>query len=125
MYQHKHSDMTLAERFYEDGTQVDVPTHVRIEYYTAEGSGAIAVERDGDTCTGCTLSQDGRTLTARLPLSRADLGSGRLMRAATVYTQDAAYPGGVKQTRTPSFTGAILWDGASDGDTEIVGEVTI
>lgn len=117
---HYKSDCQIIERFYsyDDGTavQVPVPERIKIEYYIDKGKGSIVVERKGDYCHNCSVSDDGMTLIAAIPLAKHPIGRGRLLCDKVEYIDDPLFPGGHKVKVTPMLTSIELWSQASDND---------
>lgn len=117
---HYKSDCQIIERFYsyDDGTavQVPVPERIKIEYYIDKGKGSIVVERKGDYCHNCSVSDDGMTLIAAIPLAKHPIGCGRLLCDKVEYIDDPLFPGGYKVKVTPMLTSIELWSQASDND---------
>ncbi len=122
-YQNFKSDFVSAHEFYrQDGdtkTQVAVPSHVRLTFFTEERRGCITVERNGAKMTGCSVSGDGMTLTAHVPLSRKCLGTGELFCEIAEISADAAFPEQEKIEVTPIKTGVTLWPGKTDDSAEV------
>lgn len=117
---HYKSDCQIIEQFYsyDDGTavQVPVPERIKIEYYIDKGKGSIVVERKGDYCHNCSVSDDGMTLIAAIPLAKHPIGCGRLLCDKVEYIDDPLFPGGYKVKVTPMLTSIELWSQASDND---------
>lgn len=117
---HYKSDCQIIEQFYsfDDGTavQVPVPERIKIEYYIDKGKGSIVVERKGDYCHNCSVSDDGMTLIAAIPLAKHPIGRGRLLCDKVEYIDDPLFPGGYKVKVTPMLTSIELWSQASDND---------
>ena len=122
-YIHWRDDFSITESFSEDGHSVSVPQRVRIEYFTARGHNRFVVERNGDTFVNCELSGGGSTLTVHLSLRDNPIGHGRLLRIATVITQDSHFPNGLKYNSYPGKLEAILYFGKSDGPLDIASEI--
>ncbi len=122
-YQNFKSDFTSVHTFSrQEGdtkTQIAVPEHIRLTFFTAERCGFIAVERNGSETNGCSVSEDGMTLTARIPLSRKSLGTGELLCEIAEISPDAAFPEQEKIEVTPIKTGVTLWPGKSDDSAEV------
>lgn len=124
---HWRDDFSLTETFYRDDgsgrTAIPVPEHVEICYFTPVGHGRFVASRNGDVFENCSLSADGYTLTVNLSLRSFPVGHGRLLRIATVITEDPAFPGGLKYTRFPSKLDVVLYDGKSDGPLDIASDI--
>lgn len=121
-YQNFKSDFVAVHKFYgQDGdtkTQTAVPAHVRLTYFTEERRGCITVERNGAKMTGCSVSEDGMTLTANVPLSRKCLGTGELFCEIAEISADSAFPEQEKIEVTPVRLGVTLWPGKTDDAAE-------
>ena len=128
-YQNFKSDFTSVHTFHrqEGGTktQIAVPEHVRLTFFTAERCGFIAVERNGAQMSGCSLSSDGLTLSANIPLSRKSLGTGELFCEIAEISADAAFPEQEKIEVTPVKLGVTLWPGKSDDSDEVQSELVM
>lgn len=122
-YIHWRDDFSITESFSEDGHSVSVPQRVRIEYFTARGHNRFVAERNGDTFVNCELSGGGDTLTVHLSLRDNPIGHGRLLRIATVITQDSHFPDGLKYNSYPGKLEAILYFGKSDGPLDLASEI--
>lgn len=124
---HWRDDFSLTETFYRDDgsgrTAIPVPEHVEICYFTPVGHGRFVASRNGNVFENCSLSADGYTLTVNLSLRSFPVGHGRLLRIATVITEDPAFPGGLKYTRFPSKLDVVLYDGKSDGPLDIASDI--
>lgn len=118
------ADFILTERFYQNGTLISVPSRLELRYYTEERPDAVFLaDRNGNTCNRCKVSNDGKSLSVYLSLSRNPIGRGRLLRSATVITSNADFPDGIKKVTSPAPVDVILWEGASDDSMEVVGTV--
>lgn len=126
-YQHYKSDFSSVHRFFrQDGdtnNQVAVPRHVRLRFFTEERLNVFVVERDGDQMTGCSLSEDGMTLTASVPLSRICLGKGELFCEIAEITPDPDFPEQERIEVTPIRLGVTLWPGKSDDSLEVSADI--
>lgn len=124
---HWRDDFSLTETFYRDDgsgrTAIPVPEHVEICYFTPVGHGRFVASRNGNVFENCSLSADGYTLTVNLSLRSFPVGHGRLLRIATVITEDPAFPDGLKYTRFPSKLDVVLYDGKSDGPLDIASDI--
>ena len=122
-YQNFKSDFVAVHKFYRlDGdtkAQVVVPEHVRLTLFTEERHGCIIVERNGAETNGCSVSEDGMTLTAHVPLSRKCLGTGELFCEIAEISTDAAFPEQEKIEVTPVRLGVTLWPGKSDDSLDV------
>ena len=122
-YQNFKSDFTSVHRFYvtDNGvkTQVKVPQHVRLTFFTEQRCGCITVERNGDRTSGCTLSKDGMSLTASVPLSRTFLGEGELFCEVAQIETDSSFPQSERTEVTPLRPGITLYAGQTDEGAEI------
>lgn len=111
-------DFTLDITFTteQNGTKVEapVPNHVKIDYYTDDQWKPYTVERNGNVCTNCKVSD--KKLVAHLSLAEHPIGVGLLRYIITEYTQDASYPGGTRKKVTPGQTDIILWTGRDSED---------
>ena len=125
--QNYKGDFSIIERFYagEDKTPVEVPQHLRIDYFTRNPKGKYTVVRNGDVCTGCAVSDDGMSLTCYLALSRKCIGIGELLKVVTEIQDDGNFPDGKKFLPVPQTTDIMLVEGQSDGGKEISSEVMI
>lgn len=128
-YQNCKGDFLIVESFYVDEAKAQpmpVPEHIRIEYFTMYGNGSrYVVERDGDTCSSCSVSEDGMSLISNIPLSRYPLGTGELMKLVVEIVADPAFPDGKKYITTPGTTGIMLFPGVSDGSPEIQSSIVM
>lgn len=126
-YQHYKSDFSSVHRFFrQDGdtnNQVAVPGHVRLRFFTEERLNVFVAERDGDQMTGCSLSEDGMTLTASVPLSRICLGKGELFCEIAEITPDQDFPEQERIEVTPIRLGVTLWPGKSDDSLEVSADI--
>lgn len=126
-YQHYKSDFSSVHRFFrQDGdtnNQVAVPRHVRLRFFTEERLNVFVAERDGDQMTGCSLSEDGMTLTASVPLSRICLGKGELFCEIAEITPDPDFPEQERIEVTPIRLGVTLWPGKSDDSLEVSADI--
>lgn len=122
-YQHYKSDFSSVHQFFrQDGdtkNQVAVPGHVRLRFFTEERLNVFVAERDGDQMTGCSLSEDGMTLTASVPLSRICLGKGELFCEIAEITPDQDFPEQERIEVTPIRLGVTLWPGKSDDSLDV------
>lgn len=122
-YQNFKSDFTSVHTFYrqegDEKKQIAVPEHVRLTFFTAERCGCITVERNGVNMTSCSLSEDGMTLNARVPLSRKSLGTGELFCEISEITTDAEFPDKERIEVTPIRLGVTLWPGKSDDSLDV------
>lgn len=124
IYKNYRSDFNVRVSFLRisDGetAAVPVPGHVRVEFKTHEKYQPFIVERDGASCSMCSLSSDGMALTAHLSLSRHMIGRGQLLADIVVITPDPAFPDRVKEAAMPVTFDAILYSGKSgDGDLSV------
>ncbi len=128
-YQNFKSDFTAVHKFYTtDGstqTQIAVPQHVRLTYFTAERCGCIVVERDGAVLDGCTVSGDGMTLTAAIALSKTFLGTGELICEIEEFSDNSEFPEGVRKDVTPVKMAVMLWPGKSSDDSSVESDIVI
>lgn len=126
-YQHYKSDFSSVHQFFrQDGdtkNQVAVPGHVRLRFFTEERLNVFVAERDGDQMTGCSLSEDGMTLTASVPLSRICLGKGELFCEIAEITPDQDFPEQERIEVTPIRLGVTLWPGKSDDSLEVSADI--
>lgn len=128
-YQHYKSDFSSVHRFFrQDGdtkNQVAVPGHIRLRFFTEERLNVFVAERDGDQMTGCSLSEDGMTLTASVPLSRICLGKGELFCEIAEITPDQDFPEQERIEVTPVRPGVTLWPGKSDDSLEVSADIVL
>lgn len=128
-YQNFKSDFTSVHTFYrqegDEKKQIAVPEHVRLTFFTAERCGCITVERNGVNMTSCSLSEDGMTLKARVPLSKKSLGTGELFCEISEITTDAEFPDKERIEVTPIRLGVTLWPGKSDDAAEVQSELVL
>lgn len=128
-YQNFKSDFTSVHTFYrqegDEKKQIAVPEHVRLTFFTAERCGCITVERNGVNMTSCSLSEDGMTLNARVPLSRKSLGTGELFCEISEITTDAEFPDKERIEVTPVRPGVTLWSGKSDDSLEVSADIVL
>ena len=128
-YQNFKSDFTSVHTFYrqegDEKKQIAVPEHVRLTFFTAERCGCITVERNGVNMTSCSLSEDGMTLNARVPLSRKSLGTGELFCEISEITTDAEFPDKERIEVTPVRPGVTLWPGKSDDSLEVSADIVL
>lgn len=128
-YQHYKSDFSSVHRFFrQDGdtkNQVAVPGHIRLRFFTEERLNVFVAERDGDQMTGCSLSEDGMTLTASVPLSRICLGKGELFCEIAEITPDQDFPEQERIEVTPIRLGVTLWPGKSDDSLEVSADIVL
>lgn len=128
-HQNFKSDFQTVHTFSEvkDGSaeQIEVPQHVRLTFFTPQRRGCITAERNGDTMNGCSLSDDGMTLTAFVPLSRTFLGEGELICEVAVISDDAGFPGGKRTEVTPVKIGVALWPGETDGGDGVESDIIL
>lgn len=122
-YIHWRDDFSITESFSTGGSPSAVPDRVLIEYFTAKGRSKFVASRDGNRFENCSLSQDGMSLTVYLSLRGHPVGFGRLLRLATVITEDANYPDGLKHTKFPGSLDAVLYLGKSDGPLNMASEI--
>ncbi len=122
-YQHYKSDFSSVHQFFrkegDKDLQIAVPDHVRLTFFTEERLGAFVAERNGDKMTGCSLSEDGKTLTTSIPLSRICLGTGELFCEIAVITPDSNFLQQERIEVTPVKMGVTLWRGKSDDGTYV------
>ena len=122
-YQNFKSDFTSVHTFYKQNgdtkIQIAVPEHVRLTFFTAERCGKIVVERNGTEMNGCTLSADGMTLSANIPLSRKSLGIGELLCEIAEITSEAGFPDSERVEVTPVKLGVTLWPGKSGDSLDV------
>lgn len=128
-YQNFKSDFSSVHRFFrQDGdtnNQVAVPGHVRLRFFTEERLNVFVAERDGDQMTGCSISEDGMTLTASVPLSRICLGKGELFCEIAEITPDPDFPEQERIEVTPIRLGVTLWPGKSDDSLEVSADIVL
>lgn len=128
-YQNFKSDFTSVHTFYrqegDEKKQIAVPEHVRLTFFTAERCGCITVERNGVNMTSCSLSEDGMTLNARVPLSKKSLGTGELFCEISEITTDAEFPDKERIEVTPVRPGVTLWPGKSDDSLEVSADIVL
>lgn len=128
-YQNFKSDFTSVHTFCrqegDEKKQIAVPEHVRLTFFTAERCGCITVERNGVNMTSCSLSEDGMTLNARVPLSKKSLGTGELFCEISEITTDAEFPDKERIEVTPIRLGVTLWPGKSDDSLEVSADIVL
>ena len=128
-YQNFKSDFTAVHKFYTtDGstqTQIAVPQHVRLTYFTTERRGCIVVERNGAILDGCTVSEDGMTLTAAIALSKTILGTGELICEIEEFSDNSEFPEGIRKDVTPVKMGVTLWPGKTDDGSSVESGIVI
>lgn len=128
-YQNFKSDFTSVHTFYrqegDEKKQIAVPEHVRLTFFTAERCGCITVERNGVNMTSCSLSEDGMTLNASVPLSKKSLGTGELFCEISEITTDAEFPDKERVEVTPIRLGVTLWPGKSDDSLEVSADIVL
>lgn len=128
-YQNFKSDFSSVHQFFrKDGdtnNQVAVPGHVRLRFFTEERLNVFVAERDGDQMIGCSLSEDGMTLTASVPLSRICLGKGELFCEIAEITPDPDFPEQERIEVTPIRLGVTLWSGKSDDSLEVSADIVL
>lgn len=126
-YQNFKSDFTSVHTFCrqegDEKKQIAVPEHVRLTFFTAERCGCITIERNGVNMTSCSLSEDGMTLNARVPLSKKSLGTGELFCEISEITTDAEFPDKERIEVTPVRPGVTLWPGKSDDSLEVSADI--
>ena len=122
-YIHWRDDFSITESFSTGQASAPVPQRVRIEYFTAKGHGRFVAERNGNTFVNCELSADGNSLVVHVSLRDRPIGHGRLLRIATVITEDASFPGGLKYSSIPDKVAAVLYFGKSDGPLDMASEI--
>ncbi len=122
-YIHWRDDFSITESFSTGQASAPVPQRVRIEYFTAKGHGRFVAERNGNTFVNCELSADGNSLVVHVSLRDRPIGHGRLLRIATVITEDANFPGGLKYSSIPDKVAAVLYFGKSDSPLDIASEI--
>ena len=121
MKKNSHSDINIVETFYLPNAsgeleQVLVPDSVRIEYFTPSKLGKWVCEKRGNSCSSCTLSQDGYSLICHVGLSSKYLGEGPLLKVVTEMNPDPAFPNSVKLNGLLASTGIDLWPGQSENN---------
>ena len=128
-YQNFKSDFTSVHTFCrqegDEKKQIAVPEHVRLTFFTAERCGCITVDRNGVNMTSCSLSEDGMTLNARVPLSKKSLGTGELFCEISEITTDAEFPDKERIEVTPVRPGVTLWPGKSDDSLEVSADIVL
>lgn len=128
-YQNFKSDFTSVHTFCrqegDEKKQIAVPEHVRLTFFTAERCGCITVERNGVNMTSCSLSEDGMTLNARVPLSKKSLGTGELFCEIAEITPDPDFPEQERIEVTPIRLGVTLWPGKSDDSLEVSADIVL
>ena len=128
-YQNFKSDFTSVHTFCrqegDEKKQIAVPEHVRLTFFTAERCGCITVERNGVNMTSCSLSEDGMTLNARVPLSKKSLGTGELFCEISEIRTDAEFPDKERIEVTPVRPGVTLWPGKSDDSLEVSADIVL
>lgn len=128
-YQNFKSDFTSVHTFCrqegDEKKQIAVPEHVRLTFFTAERCGCITVERNGVNMTSCSLSEDGMTLNARVPLSKKSLGTGELFCEIAEITPDQDFPEQERIEVTPIRLGVTLWPGKSDDSLEVSADIVL
>ena len=128
-YQNFKSDFTSVHTFCrqegDEKKQIAVPEHVRLTFFTAERCGCITIERNGVNMTSCSLSEDGMTLNARVPLSKKSLGTGELFCEISEITTDAEFPDKERIEVTPIRLGVTLWPGKSDDSLEVSADIVL
>lgn len=128
-YQHYKSDFSSVHQFFrkegDKDLQIAIPDHVRLTFFTEERLGAFVAERDGDKMTGCSLSEDSKTLTASIPLSRICLGKGELFCEIAEITPDQDFPEQERIEVTPIRLGVTLWPGKSDDSLEVSADIVL
>lgn len=126
-YQNFKSDFTSVHTFCrqegDEKKQIAVPEHVRLTFFTAERCGCITIERNGVNMTSCSLSEDGMTLNARVPLSKKSLGTGELFCEIAEITPDPDFPEQERIEVTPIRLGVTLWPGKSDDSLEVSADI--
>lgn len=126
-YQNFKSDFTSVHTFCrqegDEKKQIAVPEHVRLTFFTAERCGCITIERNGVNMTSCSLSEDGMTLNARVPLSKKSLGTGELFCEIAEITPDQDFPEQERIEVTPIRLGVTLWPGKSDDSLEVSADI--
>lgn len=128
-YQNFKSDFTSVHTFCrqegDEKKQIAVPEHVRLTFFTAERCGCITIERNGVNMTSCSLSEDGMTLNAHVPLSKKSLGTGELFCEISEITTDAEFPDKERIEVTPIRLGVTLWPGKSDDSLEVSADIVL
>lgn len=128
-YQNFKSDFTSVHTFYrqegDEKKQVAVPENVRLTFFTAERCGYVADRRNGTEMTGCSLSEDGMTLMAHVPLSRKSLGTGELFCEIEEITTDTEFPDKERVEVTPVRLDITLWPGKTDDGPEMQSELVL
>lgn len=128
-YQNFKSDFTSVHTFCrqegDEKKQIAVPEHLRLTFFTAERCGCITIERNGVNMTSCSLSEDGMTLNARVPLSKKSLGTGELFCEISEITTDAEFPDKERIEVTPVRPGVTLWPGKSDDSLEVSADIVL
>ena len=122
-YQNYRGDFLIVESFYADDgmeRQIPVPDHVRIEYYTDCCAPRYTVEKNGDSYTRCSLSEDGMSLVCYIALSRYPVGMGNLLKHVVEIVGDEHFPDNEKCILTSGETGIVLFPGQSDGSGRIM-----
>lgn len=119
MKKNSRSDIVITETFRRPDSQgqlvsVDVPSRVRIEYFTPDRRGTWVCERDGNTFRSCSLSHDGKTLICNISLSRKYLGEGPLLKVITEKDTDLEFPSSTRLNGYLASTGVDLWAGPPD-----------
>ena len=122
-----NSDLRLSQAFYRENNEnqkisIDVPKHVKLEYFTSQMKGFITVEREGNNFINCGLSPDKKQLLVAIPLSHQDIGFGELLCVITEYQEDSLFPDKIKEVKTPIDTGILLWNGESEDKNIIINE---
>lgn len=128
--QNYRGDFSIVEKFYryidEEKQQVEVPYHLKIEYFTDEFDVPYVVERIGNKTVNCQLSDDGLSLTSHLALSRHNIGCGVLLKKVIEIIDDPSFPDSQKISPHPSRTDIVLIPGISDDDnTNIISEAVL
>lgn len=122
--QNYRGDFSIVEKFYryidEEKQQVEVPYHLKIEYFTDEFDVPYVVERIGDKTVNCQLSEDGLSLTSHLALSRHNIGCGVLLKKVIEIIDDPSFPDSQKISPHPSRTDIVLIPGISDDDNTVI-----
>lgn len=123
--QNSRGDFSVSHKFYKDGAQVDVPSHLEVIYYTDEMCGRFMVERNGDKRKHCSISDDGKILSSHLSLSERYIGNGQLRYTLIEYVVDSAFPNGERACPVPGSLDVLLWTGATDDDTSVLETSTL
>lgn len=123
--QNSRGDFSVSHKFYKDGAQVDVPSHLEVIYYTDEMCGRFMVERNGDKRKHCSISDDGKILSSHLSLSERYIGNGQLRYTLIEYDVDSAFPNGERACPVPGSLDVLLWTGATDDDTSVLETSTL